>query len=151
MNNQTLKDRLKDDMKNAMRAKDKARLSTIRLIQSAIKQVEVDEKTEVDDTRVLALIDKMMKQRKDSATQYRDAGRDELADKEEAEMVVLQSYLPEPLSDEALDELINDAISSSGATGMQDMGKVMGQLKPAIQGRADMGSVSQRVKAALNR
>jgi len=144
-----LKSRLTEEMKTAMRAKDKARLSTIRMIQSAIKQVEIDERIEVDDQRVLAILDKMVKQRKDAAKQYQDANRNDLADKEIAEQAILAEFLPQPLSDDELDALIADAIASTGAAGMQDMGKVMGQLKPQIQGRADIGAASARVKQKL--
>jgi len=146
----TLKESLMADMKDAMRAKDKDRLGTIRLIQAAIKQREVDERIELDDEQVLVVLDKMVKQRRDSITQYRDAGREELAAKEEAELEILQHYLPEALSEAELDELINEAIAASGADSMKDMGKVMGQLKPKVQGRADMGEVSARIKARLN-
>ena len=145
----TLKDQLTADMKEAMRSKDKERLGTVRLILAAIKQREVDERIELDDAQVLAVLDKMVKQRRDSIKQYKDAGRDELAAVEEAEIAVIQAYLPAALSDEEIDTLIEEAISSSGASGMQDMGKVMGQLKPKLQGRADMGQVSGKIKARL--
>jgi uncharacterized protein YqeY len=144
-----LKEQLTAEMKDAMRAKDKDRLGTIRLIQAAIKQREVDERIELDDAQVLAVLDKMVKQRRDSITQYRDAAREDLAAKEEAELVVIQTYLPSPLSDQELDELITAAIAGTGAQSMQDMGKVMGQLRAKVQGRADMGEVSQRIKARL--
>ena len=134
-----LKEQLTAAMKDAMRAKEKARLGVFRMALSAIKQIEVDERIEPDDARVLALLDKLIKQRKDSATQYRDAGRPELAETEEAEILVLQEFLPAQLSDDEIDALIDDAISQTGAAGMQDMGKVMGILKPQLQGRADMG------------
>ena len=146
----TLKAQLTDAMKDAMRAKDKVRLGVIRMTVSAIKQIEVDERVEVDDERALAVLDKLIKQRKDSATQYRDAGRDDLADVEEAEIVVLQAFLPAPLSDAEIDALIDEAIAETGASGMQDMGKIMGVLKPRLQGRADMGAASGKVKARLN-
>ena len=146
----TLKAQLTADMKEAMRAKDKDRLGTIRLIQAAIKQREVDERIELDDAQVLAVLDKMVKQRRDSISQYRDAKRDDLADKEEAELLVIQTYLPAPLADEELDALIAEAIASSGASSMQDMGKVMGLLRAKVQGRADMAEVSNRIKARLN-
>ena len=145
----TLKAQLTSDMKDAMRAKDKDRLGTIRLIQAAIKQREVDERIELDDTQVLAVLDKMVKQRRDSIKQYRDAAREDLAAVEEAELLVIQTYLPAPLDEAELDNLISEAISSSGASGMQDMGKVMGQLRAKVQGRADMGEVSNRIKARL--
>ena len=145
----TLRDQLTADMKDAMRAKDKERLGTIRLILAAIKQREVDERIELDDTQVLVVLDKMLKQRRDSIKQYTDAGREELAAVEESEIVVIQNYLPAALSDEEIDTLIDQAVAASGAVGMQDMGKVMGQLKPKLQGRADMGQVSGKIKARL--
>ena len=146
----SLKDQITADMKDAMRAKEKDTLGTIRLIQAAIKQREVDERIELDDSQVLAVLDKMVKQRRDSITQYRDAGREELAAKEEAEISIIQKYLPAALSEAEIDALIEEAIGSSGARSMQDMGKVMGQLKPKLQGRADMGAVSARIKARLS-
>ena len=135
-----LKEQLTAAMKDAMRAKEKARLGVFRMALAAIKQIEVDERIEPDDARVLALLDKLIKQRKDSATQYRDADRPELAETEEAEIVVLQEFLPTQLSDAEIDSLIDDAMVQTGASGMQDMGKVMGILKPQLQGRADMGA-----------
>jgi len=146
----TLKAQITADMKDAMRAKDKDRLGTIRLIQAAIKQREVDERIELDDTQVLAVLDKMVKQRRDSISQYRDAGREELAAKEEAELSVIQQYLPAALSEAEVDALIDEAIGASGAASIKDMGKVMGMLKPKVQGRADMGEVSARIKARLS-
>lgn len=146
----TLKEQITADMKDAMRAKDKDRLGTIRLIQAAIKQREVDERIELNDEQVLAVLDKMVKQRRDAIAQYNDAGREELAAREEAELQVIQQYLPEALSDEEIDTLIEEAIRASGAESMKDMGKVMGQLKPKVQGRADMGAVSARIKARLS-
>jgi uncharacterized protein YqeY len=146
----SLKDQITTDMKEAMRAKDKERLGTVRLILAAIKQREVDERIELDDAQVLAVLDKMVKQRRDSIKQYTDAGRDELAAKEESEIAVIQAYLPAALSDEEIEALIEEAIASTGAAGMQDMGKVMGQLKPKLQGRADMGQVSGKIKARLS-
>ncbi len=145
-----LKDRLNDAVKDAMRARDKARLGTLRMATAAIKQVEVDERIELDDARILALLDKQIKQRKDAAQQYRDAGRNDLAETEEAEMAVLQEFLPTPLTDAEIDALIDDAIQRTGAAGMQDMGKVMGELKPQLQGRADIGAVSGKVKQRLS-
>ena len=147
---ETLRDQLSADMKDAMRAKDKERLGTIRLILAAIKQREVDERIELDDTQVLVVLDKMLKQRRDSIKQYRDAGREELAAVEESEIVVIQHYLPAALSAEEIDTLIEEAVVTSGAEGMKDMGKVMGQLKPKLQGRADMGQVSGKIKARLS-
>lgn len=144
-----LNDRIKEAMKDAMRAKEKARLSTIRLILSAIKQVEVDTRTELDDTAILAILDKMVKQRRESIKQYEDAGRQELADVEQAEIEVLQEFLPKPLTDDEIAELIEQAISSTGAESIKDMGKVMGILKPQLQGRADMGQVSGKIKSRL--
>lgn len=145
-----LKSRINDDMKAAMRAKEKDRLGVIRLIMAAIKQREVDERIELDDTQVLAVLDKMVKQRRDSIDQYTNAGRDELAAKEQAEVEIIQQYLPAELSDGELDQLIQECVSEVGASGMQDMGKVMAALKPKVQGRADMGKVSQKVKAAVS-
>ena len=145
-----LKEQLTAAMKDAMRAKAKARLGVFRMALAAIKQIEVDERIEPDDERVLALLDKLIKQRKDSATQYRDANRADLAEVEEAEMAVLQEFLPEPLTDAEIETLIDETIASTGAAGMQDMGKVMGILKPQLQGRADMGAASGKVRAKLN-
>ena len=144
-----LKAQLTDDMKAAMKGGDKARLAVIRLINAAIKQREVDERIELSDEQVLAVLDKMVKQRRDSAQQYSDAGRDELAAKENDEIAVIQEFLPAQLSDDELIEMIDAAIAAAGATGMQAMGPVMGQLKPQLQGRADMGAVSKLVKERL--
>ncbi len=146
----SLKEQITADMKEAMRAKDKDTLGTIRLIQAAIKQREVDERIELDDSQVLAVLDKMVKQRRDSINQYREAGREELAAREEAEISIIQKYLPAALSEAEIDTLIEEAIGNTGAQSMQDMGKVMGQLKPKLQGRADMGAVSARIKARLS-
>src|SRR5699024_7974221 len=145
----TLKDQLRDDMKTAMRARDKARLSVIRLAQAAIKQREVDDQTELDDACTLAVIEKMVKQRRDAEAQYQAAGRTELASDEAAEITILQNYLPEQLSAEEIDAAIAVAISDTGAESMRDMGRVMGTLKPKLQGRADLGEVSKRLKARL--
>ena len=145
-----LKNRITDDMKAAMRAKEKERLGVIRLVLAAIKQKEVDERIELDDAQVLAVLDKMVKQRRDSIEQYNNAGRDELAAKEQAEIEVIQQYLPAELGDDELDKLVQECVKAVGASGMQDMGKVMAQLKPKVQGRADMGKVSQKVKAAIS-
>jgi uncharacterized protein YqeY len=145
-----LKEQLTAAMKDAMRAKEKARLGVFRMALAAIKQIEVDERIEPDDERVLALLDKLIKQRKDSATQYREADRADLAEVEEAEIAVLQEFLPEPLTDAEIETLIDETIASTGAAGMQDMGKVMGILKPQLQGRADMGAASGKVRAKLN-
>lgn len=146
----TLKDQLKDAMKAAMRAKEKERLGTIRMIQAEIKRVEVDERIEVDDQRVLAILDKMCKQRRDSIQQYEGAGREELAAIERTEMAVIQEFLPAALSETELDTLITQAIAESGAESARDMGKVMAILKPQTQGRADMGAVSKAIKARLS-
>jgi hypothetical protein len=144
-----LKTRITDDMKAAMRAKEKDRLGVIRLILAAVKQIEVDERIELDDTQVLAVLDKMIKQRRDSIDQFSNAGREELADKERAEVEIIQEYMPSALSDDELDSLIQETVTAVGASSMQDMGKVMADLKPRVQGRADMGKVSQKVKAAI--
>jgi uncharacterized protein len=144
-----LKQRLTDDMKAAMKAGAKERLGTIRLVNAAIKQREVDERIELDDTQVLAVLEKMVKQRRDSIAQFEAAGREDLAAKERAEIDVIQGYLPEALSDDEIDALINAAVAETGAASMRDMGKLMGVLRPQLQGRADMGAVSQRVKARL--
>jgi uncharacterized protein YqeY len=145
----TLVATVKAEMKAAMRAKDKARLGTIRLIQSEFKRVEVDERIEIDNDRALSILDKMLKQRRDSANQYRDAGRDELAAVEDAEIVVIQSFLPEQLSVDDITALIDEALASIEAKGMAAMGPLMGQLKPKLQGRADMAEVSKLIKAKL--
>jgi uncharacterized protein YqeY len=136
-------------MKAAMKAKDKERLAAIRLIQAEFKRIEVDERIEIDDARALAASDKMGKQRRDSAQQYQDAGRDELAKKENDEITVIQEFMPAQLGEDELIEMVDAAIAAAGATGMQAMGAVMGQLKPQLQGRADMGAVSQMVKSRL--
>lgn len=146
----SMKEQIKNAMKEAMRAKDKPRLGAIRLIQADIKRIEVDERIEVDDARVLAILDKMVKQRRDSITQYEAAARQELADIEIAEISVIQEFLPTALTDEEITSMIEDAVAQTGAASMADMGKVMGILKPLIQGRADSGAVSGRVKAALS-
>jgi len=136
-------------MKAAMRAKDKPTLGTIRLILADIKRIEVDERIDVDNDRVIVVLDKMLKQRRDSIEQYRAASREDLAVIEETEMVVIQKFLPEQLSEQEITDLITAAISASGAESMKDMGKVMGILKPQLQGRADVGAVSGKIKAAL--
>ena len=136
--------------KDAMRAKDKDSLGTIRMILAEIKRIEVDERIELDDARVIAVMDKMLKQRKDSIEQFSKAGRDDLVAQEELEMKVIQGFLPEPLSADELAAMIDQAISQAGAESMKDMGKVMGILKPQLQGRADMGQVSGQIKARLN-
>ncbi len=144
-----LKDQLLDDIKQAMRAGDKARLKTLRMVSAAIKQREVDERIEADDALVLATLEKMIKQRRESAEQYRAGNRADLAENEEAEIEILQHYLPEPLSETDLEQLIDQAIAETGASGMADMGQVMGRIKGQAQGRADMGQVSRLVRARL--
>lgn len=146
----SLSDQLKDAMKVAMRAKDKERLGTIRMALAAVKQIEVDERITLDDDGVLKVLTKMVKQRKDSITQYNDAGRPELADAEAAEIKVIEDFLPQALTEQEIDDLISQAITELNASGMQDMGKVMGKLKPQMQGRADMAVVSGIIKARLN-
>ncbi|QEQ95887.1 GatB/YqeY domain-containing protein [Neptunomonas concharum] len=144
-----LKKQITEAMKEAMRAKEKERLGTIRLILAEIKRIEVDERIELDDARVLATLDKMSKQRRDSISQYDSADRTDLADIERRELEVIKTFLPQPLSDEEIQKAIQEAIATSGATGMQDMGKLMAELKPKVQGRADMGMVSKLVKESL--
>jgi uncharacterized protein YqeY len=146
----TLKERLTEDMKSAMRSADKERLSTIRMAQAAIKQREVDERITLDDAQVLSVLEKMIKQRKESIAQFEQGGRADLAAKERTEIELLQSYLPVQLSATELDALIREAIAASGATSVKDMGKVMGIVKSKAAGRADMGAVSARIKAALS-
>lgn len=146
----TIKADIHQAMKDAMRAKDKVRLGAIRLIQADIKRIEVDERIEVDDERVLVILDKMLKQRRDSIAQYEAANRQDLADVEAAEIVIIQEFLPAALSEEEITQLIETAVTESAATGMQDMGKVMAIIKPQIQGRADAGAVSKLVKARLS-
>jgi hypothetical protein len=145
----SLKARLSDDMKQALRAGDKSRLSTLRMALAAIQQREVDERVELDDVQVMAVLEKMIKQRRESAAQYRSGGREELAAKEETEIGDLAAYLPEPLSEQELDDLIVQVIADTGAQSMRDMGKVMGQVKQLAEGRADMGAVSAKVKTRL--
>jgi uncharacterized protein YqeY len=144
-----LKSRISEDTKTAMREQDKARLGVLRLIGAAIKQREVDERITLDDSQVLAVLDKMVKQRRDSIDQYEKAGRSELAEKEAYEIDVIQAYLPKALSEGELNQLIDAAIAESGASSIKEMGKVMALLKPQVQGRADMGAVSGQVKARL--
>ncbi len=145
-----LKQRISDEMKAAMRAKAKERLATIRMILAELKRIEVDERIELDDARVLATLDKMQKQRRDSIQQYLAASRQDLADIEKQELLVIQEFLPQPLTEEELTAIVATAIQESGAQGMQDMGKVMALVKPQAQGRADMGAISQLVKTSLN-
>ena len=150
MSDSQLKSRLTTDMKTAMKAGEKDRLAVIRLMLSAIKQVEVDERIEVDDARVTVVLDKMGKQRRESISQFSDAGRDDLIAIEQAELEIIQEYLPEALSEAEISDLIGQAIEESGAASMKEMGKVMGILKPKLQGRADMGKVSQQIKSQLS-
>mgnify|MGYP005810877249 CR=1 FL=1 len=149
MSESGLKDRLKEAMKDAMRARDRVRLDAIRLIQAEIQRVEVDERTRLDDARVLAVLDKMTKQRRDSAAQYRSAGREDLAAQELAEIEIIAGFLPAALTTAEIADLIDQAIAASGAGSARDMGKVMAILKPQLQGRADIGAVSAQVKARL--
>lgn len=146
----TLKTRLQDDMKTALKSKDKDRLGTIRLILAAVKQREVDERIDLDDAAIITVLDRMAKQRRESISQFQNAGRTDLADKEEFELAVIQSYLPAALSDAELDQLIEAAMVESGASSIRDMGKVMALIKPKAQGRADMSALSARVKARLS-
>lgn len=141
--------RIKAEMKTAMRNKDKQRLGTIRMIQSEFKRIEVDERIELDDARALAVLDKMRKQRVDAEKQYQDADRNDLAEIERFEIEVIESFLPQPLSDDEINALIDQAVADTGASSMADMGKVMGQLKPQVQGRADMGQLSKQIKTRL--
>ncbi|BCD97386.1 hypothetical protein MARGE09_P1587 [Marinagarivorans cellulosilyticus] len=144
-----IKKAITDAVKAAMRAKEKERLGVLRMVTAEFKRIEVDERIELDDARVLAVLDKMVKQRRDAATQYTDAGREDLANIEQFEIGVIKDFLPQPLSEDEIQALINDAIANTGANGMGDMGKVMGFIKPKAQGRADMGAVSKLIKASL--
>lgn len=146
----SMKTQLTDAMKDAMRARDKPRLSAIRLMLSEVKRIEVDERIEISDERLIAILDKMIKQRRDSITQYEAASRQELADIEIGEISVIQEFLPVALTEDEISAMITAAIGATGAESMRDMGKVMGILKPQIQGRADGGAVSGLVKSALN-
>jgi len=145
-----LKQQINTEMKAAMRAREKERLGTIRMILAELKRIEVDERIELDDARVLATLDKMSKQRRDSISQYEAADRPDLADVERREMEVIKTFLPQPLTEEEIIALVDEAVSNSGAQSMQDMGKVMGLLKPQIQGRADVGETSKLVKQRLS-
>ena len=145
----TIKDRLSEDLKNAMRARDKMKLDALRLIAAAVKQIEVDERIAIDDDRMLVILDKMVKQRKESITQFAAAKRHDLVDKEQFELDVIGNYLPEPLSENALKGLIAEAIAAVGAQKMADMGKVMAYIKPKAQGRCDMSQVSALIKNQL--
>ncbi len=145
----SLKARIQEDVKNAMRAHEREQLAALRLMTAAIKQKEVDERIELNDEQVLAVLDKMVKQRRESLEQYRQAGRDDLAAKEQFELDLIQNYLPEPLSEHELAELIRSTIAEVGASSIRDMGSVMSALRGQVQGRADMKAVSQAVKAQL--
>lgn len=145
----SLKDQITDDMKSAMRAKESERLATIRLLIAEIKRKEVDERVELNDAQVLAIVEKMIKQRKDSITQFENGGRQDLADKEKSELAILSGYMPAGLSDDEVAAEVAAAVAASGAAGPQDMGKVMAILKPKLAGRADMTAVSAQVKKAL--
>lgn len=149
MSDSPLKIRITDDMKSCMRAGEKERLATIRLILAAIKQREVDERIDLDDAAVIAVLDKMSKQRRESIDQFGKAGRTDLVDKESSELTIIQSYMPKQLSDAEIDGMIADAIKSTGASSVKDMGKVMGLLKPQLAGRADMGKVGASIKSKL--
>ncbi|GAA0292250.1 GatB/YqeY domain-containing protein [Psychrosphaera haliotis] len=142
---------LKDAQKDAMRNKDKERLGTIRMVLAAVKQREIDERIELDDEQVIAILTKMVKQRRDSQSQFEQADRPELAAKEASEIKVIEAFMPQPLSEEEVSSLIANAIESTSASGMQDMGKVMAELKPTLTGRADMGKVSGLVRTYLNK
>jgi uncharacterized protein len=144
-----LLNQIKSGMKDAMRNKEKVRLTAIRMLLAAIKQIEVDQRKEITDTDVLTVLDKMIKQRRDSIAQFESAGRDELADIEKQEIEALQVYMPQPLTDDEISSLIDQALADSGAESMRDMGKVMAILKPKLQGKADMGAVSGKIKAKL--
>ena len=146
----SIKEKITEDMKVAMRAKEKQRLGVIRLIQAAIKQREVDERISLDDTQVIVVLDKMLKQRRDSIEQYGKAGRQDLVDQEAFEIQVIKTYLPQPLTETELANLITQAIQETGATTVKDLGKVMGILKAQVQGRADMKQLSDQIKKRLN-
>jgi uncharacterized protein YqeY len=146
----SLKSQLQADMKSSMKSGDKSRLGVIRLMLSAIKQIEVDERIELDDNRVVAVLDKMAKQRRESISQFESAGRDDLTAIEQAELEIIGEYLPEALSESEINDLVEQSIAATGAASIKDMGKVMGMLKPQLQGRADMGKVSQQIKSRLS-
>lgn len=146
----TIKEQINNDVKDAMRAKDQPLLTTLRLITSAAKQIEVDERIEVNDERMLAILDKMSKQRKESIAQFEKANRQDLIEQEQYELKVLAKYLPEPLTQTEIDDIIAEAVKATGAEKMADMGKVMGMIKPKLQGRADMTQVSALIKAKLS-
>jgi len=146
----TLIAKIQEDVKAAMRSKAKERLQTLRLITAAIKQIEVDQRIELDDAGLLTVLEKMLKQRKDSIEQFDKAGRDDLSDKEKAEVLIIQEYMPEQMSEDEVAAIVDAAISSTGAESMKDMGKVMGVVKPQVAGKADMGLVSKLVKAKFS-
>ena len=146
----TLKGQIRDDMKTAMKAGNKDRLKVVRLILAAINQIEIDQRTELDDAAVLGVLNKMVKQRRDSIAQFRQGGRDDLAETEQDEIVVIENYLPEQMSDDELNALVGKAISEAGAESIRDMGKVMGAIKAQAEGRADMAAVGAKVKTILN-
>lgn len=150
MTDSSLKTIINDNVKTAMRSKDKERLGTLRLLTAAIKQIEVDQRIELDDDQIIAVIEKMLKQRKDSIEQFEKAGRNELAEIEIKEVAILKEFMPEQLSDSDIDTLIDEAVAATGASEMKDMGKVMGILKPKLAGKADMGAVSGKIKAKLS-
>lgn len=150
MSDTGLKDQITEAMKDAMRARDKGRLGTIRLILADIKRIEVDERIELDDARVLQILDKMVKQRRDSSQQFKDAERIDLADQEDFEITVIEDFLPTALSEAEIGAIIDAAVEQTGATSMQQMGQVIGLVRPQVQGRGDMGKVSQLVKARLS-
>jgi uncharacterized protein len=145
----SLRQQVQDDMKSALKAGDKARLAVVRLILAAIRQREVDERIELDDAQVVETLDRMVKQRRESITQYEQGGRDDLASQERYEIEVIRHYLPEPLTDTEVDAVIDAAVAETGASSIKDMGRVMAIVKPKVQGRADMGAVSARVKSRL--
>jgi uncharacterized protein YqeY len=145
----SLKAQISEDMKNAMRAKDSARLGTIRLLQAAIKQREVDERIELDDSNVIAVIEKMLKQRRDSIAAYESASRNDLADVEKFEVSVLQTYLPQQLTEDEIKDILDKVVAETGAAGIKDMSKVMAAIKPLVTGRADMGKISGLIKTRL--
>lgn len=146
----SLKEQLNSAVKDAMRNKDKTRLVTLRMAQAAVRQIEIDERRDLSDEEVLKVLDKMLKQRRDAASQYDDAGREELGDKERAEMVIIEEFMPAALTEDDLDALIRMSISATDAQGMQDMGNVMNDLRPQVIGRVDMGHLSKKVRAALS-
>lgn len=149
MSESALKQKLGDAMKDAMRSRDKARLGTIRLALAEIKKIEVDERVDPDDSRIIGVLDKMIKQRRESVSQYQSGGRQDLADVEDAEIVILQEFMPQPVSEQELESIISKAIAEIGASSIQDMGKVMTAVRPTLLGRADMAAVSRMIKDRL--